>query len=209
MATVDDPVSIGNFDKPVVSRPGPGEPAVSASPTEAVLKGAEARLDADAKKDEEALQPMETYADRLKDVGLDATKAAKILDEILLKGFYVHTYPITKTLSVQLRTRSSRDTKRIQEILDREKPAFDHHYHESLTRMLLACSLQKLGETPLSHPEKGKKTPNDDIEQMFQDRINYVDNQVPDPLLRVLFQKLWKFDRMITVALEEGAIENF
>jgi hypothetical protein len=198
----DDPITIGDFSKPVVERP-----AVPASPTETALRSAEARLDAEVKKDEEALQPLQTYADRLKEAGVDLAKAAKIVDEVLLKGFYAEDMPVTKTISVRLRTRSARDTKRIQELLEAERPTFDHHYRESMTRLLLAASLERFGNDKLGHPDK--KTNAEDIEKMFQERISYVDNQVSDPALRILFQKLWKFDRMITIALEEGAIENF
>lgn len=207
MPGTDDPVAIGDFSKPLVPNPMTAPPPASASPTEAALKSAEARLNADVKKDEEALQPMQTYADRLKEAGIDLAKAAKIVDDVLLKGFYAETFPITKTIAMRLRTRTARDTKRIQEILEAEKPSFDHHYRETMTRLLLAASLESFGEDKLPHPNK--KTSTDDIEKMFQERISYVDNQVSDPAMRILFQKLWKFDRMVTIALEEGAIENF
>ena len=193
----DDPIAIGNFDKPLVER----------SHTEAALKSAEARLDGDVRRDEEQLQPLQSYADRLKEAGIDTAKAAKIVDEVLLKGFYAEDIQITKTIKMRLRTRSARDTRRIQDILEAEAPKFDHHYRETLTRLLLAASLEQFGDQKLRHPEKNDKA--EDIEQKFQERIQYLDSQVSDPALRIMFAKLFKFDQMITVALEEGAIENF
>lgn len=197
----DDPVRIGDFSKPLVPKD------VETSPTEVALKSAEAKLDEDAKRDEAALKPMQTYADRLKEASIDPAKAAKIVDEIMHKGYYAETYPITKTMGVRLRTRTARDTKRIQEILEAEKPSYENHYRETMTRLLLAASLEQFGDTKLRHPDK--KTTVADVEAMFQERVAYVDNQIADPALRILFQKLWKFDQMITVVLEEGAIENF
>lgn len=200
----DDPLAIGDFSKPIVDRPPAGAPV---SPTEAAFKNTEARLDGEARKDEEHLQPLQTYADRLKEAGIDLVKAAKIVDEVLLKGFYAEDVQITKTIKMRLRTRSARDTRRIQDILETEAPKFDHHYRETLTRLLLAASLERFGDDKLPHPDK--KTTSEDIEKMFQERIAYIDNQVSDPALRIMFAKLFKFDQMITVALEEGAIENF
>lgn len=196
----DDPLAIGDFSKPIVDRP-------PTSPTEAAFKNTEARLDGEARKDEEQLQPLQTYADRLKEAGIDLMKAAKIVDEVLLKGFYTEDVQITKTVKMRLRTRSARDTRRIQDILEAEAPKFDHHYRETLSRLLLAASLEQFGDQKLPHPEKSDKI--DDIERKFQERIAYLDNQVSDPALRIMFAKLFKFDRMIAVALEEGAIENF
>lgn len=202
----DDPIAIGNFDKPFVDPPTSGAGA-TASPTEAAFKNAEGRLDTEVRKDEENLQPLQTYADRLKEAGIDLVKAAKIVDEVLLKGFYADDIQVTKTVKMRLRTRSARDTRRIQDILEAEAPKFDHHYRETMTRLLLAASLEKFGNDKLPHPDKSTKT--EDIEKMFQERIAYIDNQVSDPALRIMFAKLWKFDQMVTIALEEGAIENF
>lgn len=206
MPSKDDPIAIGNFDKPLVERP-PAAAGPTPGATEAALRGAEAKLDSEARKDEAQLQPLQSYADRLKEAGIDLTKAAKIVDEVLLKGFYAEDIPITKTINLRLRTRSARDTRRIQDILEAQAPKFDHHYRETLTRLLLAASLEKFGDDRLPHPEKSDTS--DDIEKKFQARIAYLDNQVSDPALRIMFAKLFKFDQMVTVALEEGAIENF
>lgn len=202
----DDPIAIGDFSKPLVERAAPSA-GQGASPTEAALKSTEARLDSEARRDEEKLQPLQTYADRLKEAGIDQAKAAKIVDEVLLRGYYAEDIQITKSVKMRLRTRTARDTRRVQELLEAENPRFDHHYRESLTRLLLAASLVRFGSEELPHPDR--KSSSDDIERMFQARIAYIDSQVSDPALRIMFAKLWKFDQMVTVALEEGAIENF
>lgn len=205
----NDPMAIGDFSKPVVPKaPVAVATPASASPTEAHLRSAEARLDADAKKDEDALKPLQTYADRLAEAGISSEKAAKIVDDVLVRGFYSEEFPITKTVKMSLRTRSARDTKRIQDILEAARPSYDHHYHELLTRLLLAASLERFGADVLPHPPS-KKASADEIEKLFQERITYVDNAMSDPALRIAFQKLYKFDRMVAIALEEGAIENF
>lgn len=206
MATSDDP-RIGDFSRPLVARPKEGAPAPSASPAKERLDAAERQLADETKKDEEALKPMASYEERLKEAGIDKAKAAAIIDAVLLQGFYAEDIKITARIKARFRTRSSRDTKRAQEILDGQRFTFDTHYHEALTRILLAASLEQFGDEKLQHlPLRG--TSADDYEKAFQSRLSYVDT-MPDPAMRLLFKKLSKFDQMVSIALEEGSVENF
>ena len=197
MSTSKD-VRIGDFSRPVVDAP-------PASPTKDALVGAEEALGTDARREEAALKPMLSYEERLKEVGVDRDKAAQIIDAVLLKGFYAEDVPITKRIKARFRTRSSRDTKRAQEVIEAQRLTYDVHYNELLSRLLLSASLESFGEDKLPHP---RKVPTDDLEKAFQERVNYIDNMA-DPALRILMQRLAKFDRMISIVLEEGSIENF
>lgn len=207
MAT-DDDVRIGDFSKPLVSKtPEKPEEKGPASPTRDALLAAESRLEDEASRDEASLKPMERYAKALQEEGIDKTKAAEIVDAVLLKGSWSEDIKITSRVSIRLRTRSARDTKRIHEILEAQRFTIDAHYHEAWLRYQLAASLEKLGPDAFTHPDPRKTTP-DAVEKAFQDRVTYVE-AMPDPLLRIAFAKLLKFDRKIAVVLEEGAIENF
>jgi hypothetical protein len=203
MANVDE-LRIGDFSKPVA----PGAPAAEAqpSPTKAALDAAEKRLDADASKDEAVLKPMESYEDRLREVGVSKEEAADIIDSVLLKGHYSKEYSITKRIKVKFRTRGARDTKRATDMLESQRLTMASHYNESLGRYLLAASLESFGAEKLDHPGKGATI--DDIEKAYASRLSYVEN-LSDPALRVLMQKLSVFDTMISTVLAEGTIENF
>lgn len=207
MPTTDDPARIGDFSRPPVDLPKKPAAAVPPSPTKDALEAAEARLDEETSKDEEALKPMASFEEKLKAAGLTREKAAEIVDAVLLKGFYSETIKVTSTVAVRLRTRNARDIRRIQEMLEAQRFTIDAHYSEAWSRLLLAASLEAFGKDTFTHPSP-RKDKFEDIEKAFQDRVAYVD-ALPDPALRVLQAKLWKFDNRVAVALEEGTIENF
>ena len=202
MPTVDEP-KIGDFSRPVIPQPT----TKGASPTKDALESADAQLDEQAAKGEAILRPMASFEEKLKAAGIDRAKAAEIIDAVLLKGHYAETIPITKTVGVRLRTRSARDVRRTQEMLEAQRFTIDAHYSEAWGRLLLAASLEAFGKDRFDHPSM-KDNVVAVVEKAFMDRVAYIDG-LPDPALRVLLQKLWKFDNRVAVALEEGSIENF
>lgn len=197
-----DDVRIGDFTRPTVDPPKP-----TTGQTKEKLEALEIQLDAEASKDEATLKPMASYEEKLKEAGLTREKAAEIIDAVLLKGFYAEDIKVTSKVKVRLRTRNARDTKRAQEILEAQRFTIDAHYSESWSRLLLAASLEQFGDDKFVHPNP-RKDSYETTEKAFQERIAYVEG-LPDPALRVLFGKLWKFDNRVSVALEEGSIENF
>lgn len=202
-----DDVRIGDFSKPVAPPPK-GKPAdAPRSPTKEALDSAEAKLEEAVAQDEAAIKPMASYEEKLKEVGLSRDKAAEIIDAVLLKGFWSEEVKITSRIKARFRTRAARDTRRAHEILEAQRFTIDAHYNETLTRLLLAASLEQFGDDTFKHPSV-RKSAEADIEKAFQERVNYIDG-LPDPALRILFAKLFAFDRKVAVALEEGSIENF
>ena len=195
MATPEE-VRIGDFSTP----------AAPSSPTKEALDKAESRLDADARRDEATLKPMQSFQERLDSVKVTREEAAEIVDSVLLKGYYAKDYAITKTIKARFRTRGARDTRRAQDMLENMRLSISAHYNEMLSRFLLASSLERFGDDKLDHAAKGSNA--DEHERAFNSRLNYVDN-LSDPALRVLFDKLRIFDTMISTVLEEGTIENF
>lgn len=192
-------VRIGDFSRPVV------EPK-AASPTKEAFEAMERKLEEDTQKDEASLKPMQSYEEKLREVGVTRDKAAEIVDSVLLKGFYAEDVQITKAIYARFRTRNARDTKRAQEMIESQRLTYEIHYNELLSRYLLAASLESFGQDRLKHAGKGAKA--DDIEAAYRSRLAYVED-LSDPALRILFVKLSKFDNMIATVLKEGAIENF
>jgi hypothetical protein len=203
MAASDD-VRIGDFSRSAVDLPKTTPPT---SPTKERLEALENQLETEAGKDEAALKPMASFEEKLKEAGLSRDKASEIIDAVLLKGFYAEDIKVTSKVKLRLRTRNARDTKRAQEILEAQRFTIDSHYTEMWSRLLLAASIEQFGDDKFVHPSPRKEA-YDVIEKAYQDRIAYVES-LPDPALRVLFGKLWKFDQRVSVALEEGSIENF
>lgn len=197
---INDP-RIGDFSQPLVT-----PPTQTRSPAEEQLKAAEKTFDEAAQKDEATLAPMLSYEKKLEALKITRAKAAEIIDAVLLKGYYAEDIPVTKTMSVRLRTRGARDTKRAQDMIENQRLSYDAHYGELMSRYLLAASLEKFGKDTFSHPPKGSKP--EEIEDAYKTRLQYVED-LADPALRILIAKTIKFDQMISVVLEEGSIENF
>jgi hypothetical protein len=198
-----DPMKIGDFNTPLVQRPGVKP---QSSPVKEKLDAAEAKFDQEAASIEAEVEPLKNYEDKLKEAGLSRDEAARIVDAVLVRGFYEEDAQITKTIKARFRTRSARDTRRAQEHIEIVRPTFDSSYQDLLSRQLLAASLVQFGNEKLPHPEK--RASQEDVEKAFQDRLQYVD-ALPDLTFRLLLMRLIKFDRKMSVLLEEGVIANF
>lgn len=197
-------IKIGDFSKPLVEMKPAAQPGES--PSKARLESAESNLEAEAQNAEAALKPIKSYEDRLKEAGVTKDQAAEIIDSVIMKGYWSEPIKVTSRISVTLRTRSARDVRRIQDYLEVQRPVYDVHYNEILSRMTLAASLEKLGKDTFSFP--GKDAKDGDYESAFQQRATYIEN-LADPVLRLLFLKLWTFDEKIRAVLAEGTVENF
>lgn len=199
---------VGDFSQPLVepARAPAAITAAPASPTKDRLDAAEQRIYAEAAETEATLKPLEAYEAQLKEVGLTRDDAARIVDAVLVQGFYSEDFPITTRVRGTFRTRLARDTRRAHERLEIDRPTFDVHYQEALSRYLLAASIMRFGASVFVFP--GPKSTQDEIEKAYQDRLAFVDN-LSEPALRILYTKLAKFDRKVVAALQEGAIENF
>ena len=200
MPTTDD-ARIGDFSRPVVEMAPQG-----VSPTKDALEQAERKLEVATLQDEATLKPMVSYEERLKEVGVSKSKASEIIDAVLLKGYYAEDVQITKSIKARFRTRNARDTKRAQEQIEAQRLTYDVHYSEILARLLLSASIERFADDVFTHMPRGAK--HDAIEKAFFDLMSYVES-LSDPAMRLLITKLSKFDRMISVVLEEGSIENF
>lgn len=198
-------VRIGDFTKPVVPpKPAPAPTATGA--TKDALDAAEQNIAVEAKNVEEDLKPKASYEEKLRQLGITKEEAARIIDAVLVQGFYSEEIALTKSLRVRFRTRSARDTRRAQLFIERERPMYDQHYNELLWRQLLSASLEQIGSDKFEFPTR-KDTP-DQADKLFEIRFNYVDS-MPDPTFRLLLKKLGVFDTKISTVLEEGAVENF
>ena len=192
-----DDVRVGDFTRDLSPRKAPVK-------TEA--EDTENKLEAEAKAAEDAAKPMTSYEDRLREIGVSREEAARIIDSVLMRGHFSEDVQLTRTIKARFRTRNARDTKRAQEYIEQSRPTYDQHYQELLSRQLLAASLEVFGTDKLPYPDR--KASHDEVEKAFGDRLAYVDS-LSDPAMRLLLQKLIKFDRKISTVLDEWAVESF
>lgn len=210
-----DEVSIGNFDRPIVpprpaqAKPGAPQPAAPVKvegETAQRLDAAERKIAEEMVETDKTLSPLEAYEQKLKEAGLTLEEARAIYDAILQKGFWSETVDVSSSLKVKFRTRQLADTERFQREIERTRPAYESNYNEVLFKYSLAASLEQFGPTKFMFPTD--ETTLDDAEKYFQRRLDFLGKK-PDPLVRLLYQKLTRFDLKVTVATSEGGVENF
>lgn len=170
------------------------------------LDAAEERVKRDADATERDLEPLEQYTKLLRDSGISKEKAAEVVDAMLLRGYYEEEYTVSTRIKARIRSRTYGDTVRLQAALEALRPVYPAHYDELVYRYCLASSISSLGAESFDFPKKNAKR--EEVESLFEKRLHFVEN-LPDQLVRFLFEKLDKFDKTLQACLQEGAVENF
>jgi hypothetical protein len=153
-----------------------------------------------------ALVPVTDYKKFLADHKISEEKAARIVDDLMTKGFYEEEYPLSTKYKVTLRTRERRDGIRLQGVLNARMPLLQTGMDELTTRYNLAASLAEYNGKRYNFPQPD--TPAKDVEQFFDVRMQVIE-KLPDPVFYKLTQKLANFDRMLAAVMREGVAENF
>jgi len=210
---------IGDFTRPGDKTPEPApstkatppaatekEPAASFTPppTEAEQE-AEQRLTGFDKM-QAALTPIKDYKEFLKKQGITEDKATVIVDDLLTKGAYQETFHLSKSISLDLRTRSQSDLIRLQTAMKVQRPIYDDAIDELVTRYNMAASLVRYHKTSFAFPESSADTKK--VEELFEQRLLYVEN-LPAPVFSAISSKLAKFDWVVMAVMQEGVAENF
>lgn len=166
----------------------------------------DAKIDKDARETEAALKPHETYAAALKTIGVTREDAAEIMDNVLFKGYHTEKYVLSPRTSVTFRSRQYTDTERLQAYLEATRPMYDSSISEITYRYLLAGSLAAFKTDTFEFPDAN--TPAEKANALFETRLAYI-RALPDVVVRILFDKLRKFDEKLSVCLQTGSVENF
>ena len=141
---------------------------------------------------------MERYEDELKTFNLSLDSAHEIVDAIITNFFWEELVPITKSLSVVLRTRTQKAQDNLNIALEKVKTQTDQAYFTELAKHNLASSLVRYGEYEF----------NPDEDESYNTSVDFV-RRLPTPLFALLIDKLSWFDRKMATVMKEGCIENF
>lgn len=202
---MNEDLKIGDFQRPLAETlPTPKKPP--AAPLESQFDSAEWRIAAEADKAEKSLKPRETYEERLRQADVSTDEAALIVDAIIEQGFWEEEIKITSKKKARFRTRQALDAERVNNALETARPSYTTTQNELTYKYLLAASIASYGDLVFQFPKAADSRTESD--KLFQKRLDWVNN-LPDPLLRMLFTKLGTFDFKIGVVTAEGAIENF
>lgn len=143
----------------------------------------------------ETKQDSSAYEQRLKEFGISKTDAAEIVGAIFDNGVYEKKYVLLKKYAVVFSTRTTADTDRIVEQLEKAGYRTGPAASQLLAKYHLAASLQEFKKVNLRN-------------KTLEERVKLIES-FPDSVFRLLSQKLAEFDKMVEAALSEGAVENF
>lgn len=187
--------------------PLPEPPAIDASaiPETPEEKRAQQRIEMLDSMGEE-LEAVENYQEFLEKNGLTVDYARDVVDALFTDGYYEETVPVTKRLSVTMRTRAHDDTLRLQAAFEVNRPLYQNAADEMTARYNLAASLVRIGDKQF--PVASATAPKKEREDAFDTRLQYVE-RLSSPVFYRLTQLLARFDQKMTLIMREGVAENF
>lgn len=177
------------------------------TPTLAMSTGIQEELKQGAKRSESKETKAKTYKEILSDRDVSLDKARSIVDDMLTKGYYEEIIPITKNVTVTLRTRAHGDYIRYLRALEFIAPKFMDEQNEIQQRYFLAASIVAFKGDTFEHPEISKNN-SKEVEDAFDVRLKWVE-KLPERVVFLLLNKLSSFDQMIADVMSEGVVENF
>lgn len=137
--------------------------------------------------------PALTYEERLKAQGISMEEALVIVDALMSKGVYRRKYTVTKKHMVEFKTRSMEDQGQYVKDLEGERPMYAATSNALISRHNLSASLVAFKDTEFKD---------------YEHALAFV-VKLPEPVFRILIEKLRKFDILIMTVMDEGALENF
>lgn len=155
---------------------------------------------------QDTMTPIEDYKKYLEELDIDEEDAARIVDDLMTKGFYEETFKISKTRTCTLRTREHRDTVRLQTAMQIQRPLYQDSMNELQTRYNMAASLAAYNEETYYFPQQGDSV--EKVDTLFDERLKAVEC-MPAPIFSVVSMLLAKFDQKILAILRPGVAENF
>lgn len=150
--------------------------------------------------------PSEMWRQECELHGLSMSEAAKILDEVMSKGFYEESYRVAGRV-FKLRTRTTVDGDRLIEMLRELRPDNNAVLTHLVARINLASSLSSFGNEVFPHTY-----PSDDnrptLDAEWKNRWSYT-SSLPQPIFLAVTQTLQNFDEKVSLACDARALENF
>jgi hypothetical protein len=150
--------------------------------------------------------PSEMWRQECELHGLSMSEAAKILDEVMSKGFYEESYRVAGRV-FKLRTRTTVDGDRLIEMLRELRPDNNAVLTHLVARINLASSLSSFGSEVFPHTY-----PTDDnrptLDAEWKHRWSYT-SSLPQPIFLAVTQTLQNFDEKVSLACDARALENF
>jgi len=137
--------------------------------------------------------PALTYEERIKAQGISMEEALVIVDALMTNGVYEKEYFVTKKHAVKFKTRSMEDQGKFVKDLESDSPMYAATTNAMLSRHNFAASLVSFKDT---------------VFEGYEHALKFAVG-LPEPVFRILIEKLRKFDILVFTVMDEGALENF
>lgn len=164
----------------------------------------------------EASTPAERWRKTLTEAKMDEVKACKILDAFVSPGFYHEEFDLLGgRVRITLRTRESENRARVIRATDRLVNPTPQAVWEVINQYNLAGSLWKFWKKGMKEPQilpfPTSKSTDTEAAEMFDRRMDFMfkAGEVSDPMLTVMYDRLFWFDKQVGAALSDGAASGF
>lgn len=161
------------------------------------------------------LTAAEQWRANLQHAEITEAEANTILDAFVSPGFYHKDFVIMNgRVRFSLRTREAENMQRVMRAVDRLANPSNLVVGQTTLIYNLVGSLWKYsvrGKNEVILPFPTAKTDAAEAARMFDNRFDFVTTpeNIPAPILDVLLNRLYQFDRQVAAALSEGAVEGF
>jgi len=177
------------------------------SPAKSVAEGIQEDLEQDVKQAAKGIEKVKQYDEILAENDITVEQAQIVVDDLMTKGYYQETMNVTKTITVDFRTRTHLDYMRYHTALEILNPKYQAEQDEIALRYCLAGSLARFGKVTFDYPNP-QTAEEGQAREAFDKRLEWIEKQ-PERVVALLATKLVKFDAKIGTIMAEGVAENF
>lgn len=156
--------------------------------------------------------PIDRWKEAIQKAGLTSDQAIEIIDAQIDPGYWTEEYRLWDgRVRVVFRSRTGAHRNMVVRELDSLQNPSPTVIGQTITRINLLNSLQEYHDRKrdyvFEHPRKD--TAPEDAEKMLQRRLSFINRELPEAVMDLLYAKLSEFDAKVSAALSEGAIEGF
>ena len=150
--------------------------------------------------------PKEMWEESLSEFGIKKEEAFGILDTIMTRGKYEAGYKVGSLL-IKMRTRTTVDTDRLVETLQKVGPDTRDAYNHVVSRVNLASSLVSFGDNTFQHTDPSDNN-RKQLDNEWMARYKFCE-KLPAPVYESLVQLLARFDARVNISCDARSIDNF
>lgn len=164
------------------------------------------------KKAEDSRTPVERWHAAIEKAGLTHDQALAIIDAQIDPGYWTDECRLWNgRVRVTFRSRTGAHRNMLIRELDSLQNPSSMVIGQTVARINLLNSIHSYHDRKrnVTFEYAAKDTSPEDADTMLQRRLTFINRELPESILDMLYVKLAEFDAKVAAALSEGAIEGF